>query len=521
MRMKNWLATATFAMLAMTATSGNAQAPAACGSGKPITVNLSNATQPVTLDGNYDTQVDFAQISRNMYDGLFKLNDQMLVEPSLATGYSQPDELTYDVALRSGVRFHDGSPFTAADVVSSFNRIASDDKLASKQRTYVSNVKSVIQINDSKVRFILKQPDAAFLRILATVVYITPKGAVEKVGNVAYGKNPIGTGPFKFSSWKQGDSVVLESNCNYWGNKPIPSKVEFRFISEPATQISSLQSGEIDIAIRISPDLANGLKASKDVSVQTVEGNQTVWVSLNTLAGPLSDVRVRQALNYAVDKDAIARQLLHGYATPTGQLYASSVFGHSKSVSPYPYNPQRAKALLKSAGYGADKPLSIEMVNFSSDLNPVWESLATYFSDAGVVVKTRFDQNFFGNWVGKKMGSNTVVLMWISNLLMDADFALGLHLDGARRGLYFQTPETDAGIAQARAISDPMERLTGVAVARSSKRQASYDKLNASLREAAPVVFLYSTKSIYGTSNRIDWKPRSDGAIYLAGVTKR
>lgn len=221
---------------------------AACGSGQPVSVNLLSPTQPNTLDPNVETLVQFAQISRNMFDGLFQLDDNMQLQPDLAVSYKQPDNLTYEIELRKDVVFHDGSAFTSADVVATFNRIVNDQKLASKQRSYVSNVKSVTAQGDHTVLFALKQPDSSFLKALATIIYITPKSTIEKIGNVEFGKKPVGTGPFKFESWNVGDSVVLAPNCDYRGDKPIPSKVEFRFISEPATQISSLQSGEIDIA---------------------------------------------------------------------------------------------------------------------------------------------------------------------------------------------------------------------------------------------------------------------------------
>ena len=132
------LAAASLAFIALSASpvlAQQGQRPA-CGVGKPVTVNLLFPTQPVNLDGNYDTLVLFSQINRNLYDGLFKLDDEMKVQPNLATGYTQIDDVTYDIALREGVTFHDGSPFTAADVVSSFMRITNDAKLASKQKTY-------------------------------------------------------------------------------------------------------------------------------------------------------------------------------------------------------------------------------------------------------------------------------------------------------------------------------------------------------------------------------------------------
>ncbi|CAH1656937.1 ABC transporter substrate-binding protein [Chelatococcus asaccharovorans] len=509
-----WFAAASLVILtAGAATGGRAQGAStgvACGSGQPVSVNLLWPTQPNTLDPNYDTLVMFAQISRNMFNGLFKLDDSMTLQPDLAVSYSQPDALTYEIELRKDVVFHGGSPFTSADVVATFDRIVKDQKLASKQRSYVSNVKSVTPKGDHAVNFVLKQPDSSFLKSLATIIYITPRSVIEKVGNVEFGKKPVGTGPFKLDSWTMGDSVVLSANCDYHGDKPIPSKVEFRFIAEPATQISSLQSGEIDIATQVTSDLTAALKSSRDVAVQSIDGNQTFWLSMNTKEGPFADPRVRQALNYAIDRTAIARQLLGGFATPVGQVYSKSVFGYTKAVSPYPFDPDKAKALLREAGYDSSRPLKIEFYNFRAELNPVQQSIASFLSDVGIKVTTRFDPNYFvDTWQSGKMGRGQVIIRSNNNLLMDADFALGLELDGTRRGMYFSSPETDAAIAKARGESDR------------NARQAAYDALNKTLYNLAPVTFLYSTDGIYGVSTRVDWKPRPDGAIYLANVTKR
>jgi peptide/nickel transport system substrate-binding protein len=504
------VATATALTLGIAACSADdttSQPAGGCGSGTETTVNLLYPTQPVTLDGNYDTITAFAQISRNLYDGLFRLDNDMKVQPSLATGYTQPNNKTYLLTLRDGVLFHDGSKFTSRDVVSTFKRISSDDKLKSKQRSYVSNVQSVTAAGENKVQITLKQPDASFLKALASIIYITPAEAVQKAGDSAFGRKPVGSGPFELDSWREGDSVVLKANCNYWGDKPVPSRVEYRFISEPATQISSLQSGEIDLATGVTPDLAAALKNSSEVSVKSIAGNQTSWLTLNTLTGPFSDVRVRQALNYAIDKETITKQLLGGYAKPVGQPYAASVFGQSSGVAPYPYDPGRAKELLSEAGYGSG--LHVELINDVEANNPVWQSIASYLKNVGIDVSTKFDPNFFSDvWLARKMSPNQIYMNYNNNLLMDADFPLGLHFDGARRGLYFHTPTTDAAIATARGLADE------------AQRRAAYDKLNVQLHELAPVVFLYSTDTIYGINKELQWTPRPDGAIYLAGATK-
>lgn len=516
MKRARWHAAAGITVLALLtaactgtgdATDGQPPASSGCGTGEPISVNLLYPTQPATLDPNFDTTVMFAQISRNLFDGLFRLNDDMEIEPRLASKFVQVDELTYDISLRDDIKWHDGSQFKATDVIATFDRIANDKELKSKQATYVSNVASVTAVSDYEVKFTLKMPDATFIQTLATLIFITPESVIEKVGNVDFGKNPVGTGPFKLESWKEGDSVVMAANCDYWGDKAIPSKVEFRFIAEPATQLSSLQSGEIDIATGLTADLAAVAKSSSGVSLKSVDGNLSYWLSINTLEGPMSNPLVRQALNYAVDKKTITESLLGGFATPIGQQYGPSINGYSEDVEAYPYDPERARKLLEEAGYG-DGKLQVEVVNRFEDLNTVQQAVASYLGKVGITVTTKTDPDFFDTWLNGEMAENQIFIRSNTNLLMDADFALGLDLDGARRGLYFHTPETDAMIAKARGISDAAER------------QKAYDELNSKLYDLAPSLFLYSTDLIYAMTDRISWTPRADGAIYLSDVTK-
>ncbi len=329
----------------------------------PVTVNLLHPVQPDTLDGNYETLVMFQQLNRNMYDGLFRFDDTINVQPALATGYEQPDSLTYDITLRKALFSTMARPSARRTCCQHSIAFPTIRSWPPSRKPYINNVESVTALSDYKVRFKLKKPDASFVRVLAFDYHHYAQAVIEKLGNAEFGRNPVGTGPFKFERWNQGDSVVLKANCDYWGEKPIPSEVEFRFISEPATQISSLQSGEIDIATDVTPRSSAGLASSPNVAVRTVSGNKTVFVSLNTLEGPLADKRVRQALNYAVDKQAIADQLYAGLAKPLGQMYAPSVFGYSKSVEPYPYDPERAKQLLAEAGYNKDNPLRLDYIN--------------------------------------------------------------------------------------------------------------------------------------------------------------
>jgi peptide/nickel transport system substrate-binding protein len=485
--------------------TGANSSPAECGNGKTLTVAL--AEEPSSLDGNYDTLVVPAQVNANLYDGLFAMDENLRPVPNLATKYTRPNPTTYTMDLRQGVTFHDGSDFTSADVVKSFERISNDKKLASKQKSYVSNIASVSANGAYGVTFKLKQPDASFIKIVASLLYITPKKAIETQGNAKFAAHPVGTGPFKFVDWIKGDHLTMEANCNYWKGKPTVSRVVWRFVSEPATALASLESGQIDMVPYISADLVQSLRSRSDFKVNTVPGVRSMWVQMNTFTGPTSDPRVRQALNYAIDRKAIVDDLLKGAGVASGQPATQAVFGYAGSVDPYPYDPEKAKQLLTEAGYGSG--LTLTIYNDRAVQNLVWQAVGDQLKKVGIDIKLKTDAKYFTEtFLEKEMGASTLFVGGCSSLTLDADFCMGLTFDSTRRGLYFNSPQTDKLIAKARGESDE------------KARQATYDELMKKLHDAAPVIFLYSTVDTYALSGSITFTPRSDQRLWLWNADK-
>jgi peptide/nickel transport system substrate-binding protein len=484
---------------------GSSAKRAECGNGKTLTVNLPE--EPASLDGNYDTLVVPAQISANLYDGLFTMDANRKPVTDLATKYTQPDPTTYKMELRRGVKFHDGDAFTSADVVNTFDRISNDKKLASKQASYVSNIDSVTADGDHAVTFKLKAPDISFTKALASLLYITPKKAVRTAGNAKFATRPVGTGPFKFVEWVKGDHLTMEANCRYWKGKPKVSRVVWRFVSEPATALASLESGKTDMVPYISADHARSLKSKPEFKVTSVPGVRNLWVQMNTKTGAARDRRVRLALNYAIDKKKIVDDLLKGGAVRSGQPASKPVFGYNPDVDPYPYDPAKAKKLLKQAGHGDG--LSLTLYNDKPVQNLVWQAVGDQLKAVGIKVKLKSDLNYFSNsFLKNKMGANTLFIQGCSSLTLDSDFCMGLTFDSKRRGLYYHSPETDRLIAKARGEADP------------KARQASYDELMGKLHDAAPVVFLYSTVDTYAMDDSVSFTPRSDQKLWLWNAGK-
>lgn len=485
-------------------TSSQAAKNVGCGDGQTITVNLPE--EPTSLDGNYDTLVVPAQINQNLYDGLFTMDKDLKITPNLATGYKQVDPKTYRVDLRD-VKFHDGTPFTSADVVNSFDRITNDTTLASKQTSYVSNVANVKADGAHSVIFTLKQPDSSFIGALASLLFMTPKAAIEKEGNATFATKPVGTGPFKFVEWVKGDHLTMQANCDYWQGPPKVSKVVWKFVSDPATAIASLQSGQTDLAPFVSPDQAKPLRGDDRYAVKTVQGNRNIWVMMNSFAGPTKDVRVRQALNYAIDKDALTSDLLKGGGVPSGQPANKNVFGFDPSIAPYPHDPEKAKQLLSEAGYASG--LKLTFINDRAVQNLAWQAVGDQLKAVGIDVTLKNDANYFPNtFLKKKMPANTLYIQGCSNQVLDADYCLGLTFDSKRRGLYYNSPATDKLIADGRAEPDR------------AKRQQIYNELMQKLHDQAPVIFLYANIDTYVMTSGLSFTPRGDQKIWLWDVDK-
>jgi len=226
------------------------------------------------------------------------------MRPALAESWTvSPDQLAWTFHLRRGVTFHDGSPFTADDVVYSYRRII-DEKLANADK--LSAVSGITASDKSTVIITLKQPTPNLLTNLGGF-----KGlAIVQRRNVDSGEiatHPVGTGPFAFQSQKSGDSITLEANPTYWAGAPKVSGVTFRFISEPSTALSALQAGEIDWTDSIPAQRVAQLKDDDSITLATTPSIDYWYLALNEARAPWHDVRVRQAIAYAIDRDAIVQ----------------------------------------------------------------------------------------------------------------------------------------------------------------------------------------------------------------------
>ncbi|MEM3713589.1 MAG: ABC transporter substrate-binding protein [Nitrososphaerales archaeon] len=311
------------------------------------------------LDVAYSPSVQFTSTAiMGIYEPLIVRDINWQLKPNLAESWEQIDEVTWIFKLRQGVKFHDGTPFNASAVVFTINRSISPDKPSWASATVLQGVvKTVEAIDDYTVKFTLTRPFVEFLDAVAGFRGFASPSAVKRLGDEAFGRNPVGTGPFKFVSWVQNQYLEMEAFEDYWQGRPYLDKVIIRIIPEASVRLLELEKGNIDI-LWIEAEQASRVKANPNLKL--IEGSSTKWhiLSMNLQANAthpaLLDKRVRQAINYAINRAELIQALEYGYATPAISMILPIWKDYwDPSLKMYPDNGdiEKAKQLLAQAGY--------------------------------------------------------------------------------------------------------------------------------------------------------------------------
>ncbi len=290
----------------------------------------------------------------NIFNTLVRYDEKMQIVPDLATSWRiEDDGRAVDFFLRKGVKFHDGTDFDAAAVKFAFDRIL-DPANSSPYRTFFKPVEQVVVINPSTVRVVLSQPWPGFFYQLLYVggMGIPSPTAVKALGNAGFARKPVGTGPFKFADWASGDRIVLTKNTSYYRpNMPYLDRLEFKVIPDSTALTTSLRTGQLDLVRDIPSQLLPLLDKEPSLVPSVKNAYSFDWLALNAAKPPFNDVRVRQAINMAIDRDALAVAVYgKGARGSTAQIASANQFHHPKKLPTFTYNPERAKKLLAEAG---------------------------------------------------------------------------------------------------------------------------------------------------------------------------
>jgi peptide/nickel transport system substrate-binding protein len=290
----------------------------------------------------------------NIFNTLVRYDAKMQVVPDLATSWKLGDEgKSIDFSLRTGVKFHDGTDFDAAAVKFAFDRIL-DPANASPYRNFFKPVEQVVVINPSTVRVVLSQPWPGFFYQLLYVggMGIPSPTAVKALGNAGFARKPVGTGPFQMSEWASGDRIVLAKNANYYRPKlPHLDRLEFKIIPDSTALTTSLRTGQLDLVRDIPTQLLPLLEKEPTLVPSVKNAYSFDWLALNAAKPPFNDVRVRQAVNMAIDRDALAVAVYgKGAKGSTAQIASANEYHYPGKLPTFTFDPDKAKKLLAAAG---------------------------------------------------------------------------------------------------------------------------------------------------------------------------
>lgn len=475
------------------------------------TLVIAQNFDPQTLWPNGTTATDNVNAGRAIVESLFWRSPQTgKIEPLLGESFSMDDPTTVRVTLRKGVKFTNGEPMNADAVVHAV-QVFMDPKVTPAYAIYAEPIAAAERADDATVLIRTKFPYPA-VALMLTQIYVTPPAYWASAGAAGFGQKPIGTGPFQFTEWQKDNRLVMDRNPTYWGKAAGGiDRIVWRPVPDDTARAAGLQTGEYDVTSALSITDVAQLETNPDLQIIPVPSFRIYTVSLSSLPehpGPLHDKRVRQALNYAVDKESLVRDVLFGRAQVLdGQLLRPDQIGFDPAVKAYPYDPVRAKTLLAEAGY----PNGFEVLfKYPSGRYPqdreVSEAIAGMLAKVGVrtTMMTLEPGEFLRQLRARELAPMAFVGLAPPD---DPDYQMSQYRSTWRYA-YVQNPAIDALIDAGAREMDP------------AARAETYQKLAHLMHEEAPVIFLYQGKDYYGAAKHVSgWLPSGDQQIFLYDVT--
>jgi peptide/nickel transport system substrate-binding protein len=503
----------------------------AVGRAEGQTLSIASSAPVTSIDPHYHTFAPNESFSAHVFERLVRRDAPGKMIPGLAVSWKLRDDRTWEFILRD-VKFHDGTPFTAEDVAYTLNRVPRVKNSPASYSIYTKAVTGTEIVDPHTILLHTAGPYPLLANDLANIFIVPhalgPDPASEDFNS---GKNAIGTGPYRFVSYNPGDRIEMERSDDYWGPKPDWKHVTYRIISNDASRTAALLAGDVGIIEFVPPTDLPSLRKDARVSLAEVVSNRSIFLWLDHshtgatpfVAGPngevldknpLNDLRVRQALSLAINRQAIVERVMEGAAIPTGQYLRPGSYSYVPDLAPTPYQPDRAKALLAEAGFPKGLKVTIHgpndrYVNDAKIIQAVaqmWQRIGvqttveampwnTFVARAG---KQEFSIFLLGWGVGSGEGLNPLraqIATW--------NPARGLGT--ANRGRY-SNPAVDALIDQAMGTMDDGAREK---IIQQAMKLAMDD---------VPVIQLHLQKNIWATKKGLAYEPRVDEATLAMGV---
>jgi peptide/nickel transport system substrate-binding protein len=467
-------------------------------------ITIAEGAAPETLDPSRTTMQVTWNIAGAICEPLAFLEFfPTEIKPNLATSWKALDDTTWEIELRKGIVFTNGEPFDANSVKFSIDRIK-DPQLKSPTLGRIRPIKEVKVIDSHTVHIVTSGPTPN-MPLYLTSIFIVPPKYVQEKGFVEFGKNPVGTGPFMLTKWVKDEYVELKANKDYWRGKAKLDRVIYKSIPENLSRMAALETREADLISNLLIEGIPSIENKKDLKIAKVTSLRSMFVQFNMLKeSPLLDKRVRQAMNYAVDVDSIIKNVLQGVGEKlNGQVISSAYYGYNPNVKPYPHDPEKARQLIKEAGYeNYEFTLLAPTGRYQKD-KEVAETIGGQLNAAGIKTKVRIME--FGAYLERIQAKELFNMgFWGSSMLPVAEYAIGVLIREGQPYSLGKLPEVDKLYDEAvKTISE-------------KRRLELFYKMAEICRDDPPFIFLYSQVNLYGVNSRVGgWKPLPDERIDL------
>lgn len=481
---------------------------------------IGQLSDAVSLDPHGSNDTPSSNVAYNIYEALLIQDENMELQPGLATEWEMVDDLTWQFTLREDVTFHDGSEFNADVVQANFERILDED-IASPRAFLYEMVEEINVVDDYTVEFVTEYPFSPLPAhiahngggLMSAEVIAEDYEAIEngsEPGSVINEK-PVGTGPFVFESWTPGDEIVLNRNDDYWGGAPALDSITFRVVPEGSTRLADLETGAIHISDPLSPSDVSRVEGTDGMSVNSQPSVGLSYIGFNAQKEPFDDPLVRQAISKAIDKDTIINGIYDGVGLPAESPLAPDVFGYDENVSGLEYNVEEARELLAEAGY-EDGFSTTLWTNDNQDRIDTATAVQAQLQEIGIDVQ--IEQVEWGAYLeDTAAGEHDMFILGWTTVTGDADYGMYplFHSDNfgeAGNRTFFATDELDSLLEEARQSSDEDERLD------------LYSRAQEILVDEAPMLYIHHMEFLLAVSDDVEglWQ-HPTGILMLRDVS--
>ena len=493
------------------------------------TLRIGTPTDAASLDPHENTAANSAWVYNNIYEPLVLLDNNLKLEPWLATSWEQVNDTTWRFHLRHGVKFTDGTPFDASAVKFNIDRTI-DPKNPGRGASWIGPIVGAKVIDPYTVDIMTSSPDPALLNALSMkfVLGMVSPTAVKKYGQ-DFGHHPVGTGPYMLKEWVNNDHITLVQNPDYWGQKPHIASIDFKVIPDDGSRLLAFQNKEIDMLLNPTPVQLQVIRAMPNVQVHSAPGVRLDYLGLNASQPPMNDVHVRQAIAYALNVNAINQQVMKGIADPPESFEVSGAFGFKNEhlAERYAYDPAKAKQLFEEAGWKdtnndgiLDKNGQDLQVNFimSPGRDPgdkqVAQVIQQQLHDAGVKVNLKFMEwaPYLAVLKDHPEQYGMYFLGW-STLTLDSDFGLN--------SLFNSANIPPNGVNRMRYSNPKVDALLNAAQSDLNKEQraSEYGQVQDILANDMPMVPLYHLRQIVVTQPWLMNYTMNPAEYYVTTIT--